>query len=127
MPYQMTVSPDFTPDHISGWYIFNTWLQKSLNENIHLALYDGFEQQRAAVLADRIDLIFANPYDAAMLVRKQGFLPIAKPKRASDEAIIVVHTDNPAQQVEDLKAGISIAATDNPDVNLICQTMLEPA
>lgn len=127
MPYQMTVSPDFTPNHISSWYIFNTWLQKSLNEDIHLELYDGFEQQRAAVHADQVDLIFANPYDAAMLVRKKGFLPIAKPTRASDEAIIVVHKDNPAQQVEDLNTGISIAATDDPDVNLICQIMLEPA
>jgi phosphonate transport system substrate-binding protein len=127
MPYQMTVSPDFTPDHISAWYIFNTWLQKSLGVDIHLELYDGFEQQRAAVLCDRVDLIYANPYDAAMLVRERGFLPIVKPQQCADEACIVVHKDNPAQRVEDLKAGISIAATDDPDVNLICDIMLEPA
>jgi phosphonate transport system substrate-binding protein len=127
MPYQMTVSPDFTPDHISGWYIFNTWLQRTLNESIHLELYDTFDKQREAILADQVDLIFANPYDAAMLVREKGFLPVAKPQRSSDEAIIAVHTDNPAQQVEDLSAGVSIAATDDPDVNLICQIMLEPA
>ncbi len=123
----MTVSPDFTPDHISGWYIFNTWLQRSLSEDIHLELYDAFDQQREAILADQVDLIFANPYDAAMLVRKKGFLPVVKPRHSSDEAIIVVHADNPAQQVEDLNTGISIAATDDPDVNLICQIMLEPA
>ena len=127
MPYQMTVSPDFTPDHISGWYIFNTWLQKSLGVDIHLELYDSFEQQRAAILSDQVDLIYANPYDAAMLVREKGFLPIVKPQRSSDEAIIAVHVDNPAQQVEDLRAGMAIAATDDPDVNLICDIMLEPA
>ncbi len=127
MTYQMTVSPDFTPDHISSWYIFNTWLQRSLNEVIHLELYDGFEQQRQAILSDQVDLIYANPYDAAMLVRQKGFLPVVKPQRASDEAVIVVHNDNPAQQVEDLKTEIGIATTDDPDVNLICQIMLEPA
>jgi phosphonate transport system substrate-binding protein len=127
MPFQMTVSPDFTPDHISGWYIFNTWLQRSLNVDIHLELYDCFEHQRAAIRSDQVDLIYANPYDAAMLVREKGFLPIVKPKRSADEAIIAVHTDNPARQVEDLKAGTAIAATDDPDVNLMCDIMLEPA
>jgi phosphonate transport system substrate-binding protein len=127
MPYQMTVSPDFTPDHISGWYIFNTWLQKALGMDIHLELYDGFEQQRAAVLSDQVDLIYANPFDAAMLVREKGFFPIVKPQRSPDEAVIAVHVDNPAQEVEDLSADISIAATDDPDVNLICYIMLEPA
>jgi phosphonate transport system substrate-binding protein len=127
MPYQMTVSPDFTPDHISSWYIFNTWLQRTLDVNIHLELYDGFEQQRSAILADQVDLIYANPYDAAMLVREKGFLPVVKPKRSADEAVIAVHLDSPAQRVEDLNPGISVAATDDPDVNLICDIMLEPA
>jgi phosphonate transport system substrate-binding protein len=127
MPYQMTVSPDFTPDHISGWYIFNTWLQRSLGVNIHLELYDAFEQQRDAILADQVDLIYANPYDAAMLVREKGFVPIVKPRPSTDEAIIAVHVDNPAQKVEDLSAGVAIAATDDPDVNLICYIMLESA
>jgi phosphonate transport system substrate-binding protein len=127
MPYQMTVSPDFTPDHISCWYIFNTWLQRSLGVDIHLELYDSFGHQRAAICSNQIDLIYANPYDAAMLVREKGFLPIVKPQRSSDEAIIAVRTDNPAQKVEDLSSGISIAATEDPDVNLICYIMLEPA
>jgi len=127
MPYQMTVSPDFTPDHISGWYIFNTWLQRSLGEDIHLELYDAFDQQRDAILAGKVDIIYANPYDAAMLVREKGFLPIARPRRSADEAVIAVHVDHSAQKVEDLSAGISIAATDDPDVNLICNIMLEPA
>jgi phosphonate transport system substrate-binding protein len=127
MPYQMTVSPDFTPDHISSWYIFNTWLQRALAVNIHLELYDGFEQQRTAILSDQVDLIYANPYDAAILVREKGFLPVVKPTRAADEAVIAVSLDNPAQRIEDLSADITIAATDDPDVNLICDIMLEPA
>jgi len=127
MAYQLTVSPDFTPDHISGWYIFNTWLQKALGEAIHLELYNDFATQRKAILDDRVDLIYANPFDAAMLVREKGFVPVARPGGKADEAIIAVRDDQNAQAVEDLSPGCRIAATDDPDVNLMCAIMLEPA
>ncbi|MEJ2590771.1 MAG: phosphate/phosphite/phosphonate ABC transporter substrate-binding protein [Candidatus Thiodiazotropha sp.] len=127
MPYQLTVSPDFTPDHISGWYIFNTWLQKASGVGIHLELYDDFAAQRAAIQADRVDLIYANPYDAAMLVREKRFLPLVRPSRRADEAVIAVHRDSPAQAVEELGEDLAIASTDDPDVNLMCSIMLEPA
>jgi len=127
MSYTITVSPDFSPDHISGWYIFNTWLQKALDEPIHLQLFDDFNSQRRAIADDNIDLIYANPYDAAMLVREKGFLPVCRAGGSADEAIIAVNDENPAQGVEDLPAGITVATTDDPDVHLIGMIMLEPA
>jgi len=123
----ITVSPDFSPDHISGWYIFNTWLQKTLDEAIHLQLFDDFGSQREAILADNIDLIYANPYDAAMLVREKGFLPVCKPIARADEAIIAVNNEHPAQDVEDLEEGVTVSSTDDPDIHLIGMIMLEPA
>ena len=77
MTLQLTVSPDFSPDHIAGWYVFNTWLQRKLGVRIHLELYDDFDSQRQAIAANKVDLIYANPYDAAMLVREKGFVAIA--------------------------------------------------
>lgn len=74
-----TISPDFSPDHLSGWYIFNTWLQKQTGEAIHLEMYDGFHSQKEAIRNDKVDLIYANPFDAAMLVREKGFLPLVRP------------------------------------------------
>jgi phosphonate transport system substrate-binding protein len=127
MAYQITVSPDFTPDHISGWYIFNTWLQKAMNLAVHLELYDSFSSQRIAISEDRVDMIYANPFDAAMLVREKGFLPVARPRKYADEAVIAVHKDYQANRVEELPTTVSIAATEDPDVNLICAIMLEPA
>ncbi|HHJ16673.1 MAG TPA: phosphate/phosphite/phosphonate ABC transporter substrate-binding protein [Gammaproteobacteria bacterium] len=127
MPLNLTVSPDFTPDHISGWYIFNTWLQKALDEQIHLELYDDFAAQRKAVMDDSIDLIYANPYDAALLVREKNFRPLVKPTNKVDEAIVAVQQDHAAQCVEDLQPGIRIASTDDPDVHLMGMIMLEPA
>lgn len=66
--------------------MFNTWLQRTLNDKVHLELYDDFERCRAAVRAGEVNLIFANPYDASLLVRDQGFLPIAHPRGRPDES-----------------------------------------
>ena len=127
MTYQFTVSPDFGPSHIAGWQIFNTWLQRQLSEAIHFELYDSFEQQRQAILQDKIDLIYANPYDAAMLVREKGFQAMAKAGNKSDEAMIVVNADSHFKKIEDLTPGIKVATTDDPDVNMMGMIMLEPA
>jgi phosphonate transport system substrate-binding protein len=123
----MTVSPDFRPAQIAEWYIFNTWLQKQLDIPIHLELFDNFESQRKAIDEGKIDLIFANPFDASMLVREKSFVAIAKPEGHSDEALIAVSVDSEVQDVTDLKPGIRIAKTDDPEVNMIGMIMLEPA
>ncbi len=123
----MSVSPDFSPDHIAGWYIFNTYLQRQLELPIHLELYNNFDEQRNAIENDQIDLIFANPYDASMLVRDKGFSAIAAPENSADEAIIATRADSNIKQIEDLKEGTRIAHTDDPDVNMMGMIMLEPA
>jgi len=127
MKYTMTVSPDFSPKHIAGWYIFNTWLQIQLSQNIHLELYNSFDVQRKAIEQDEIDIIYANPFDAAMLVKDKGFKAIAKPHHKPDEAVIAVASQSDIYKIEDLQAGIHIAKTDDPDVNMIGMIMLEPA
>lgn len=121
-----TISPDFSPDHISGWYIFNTWLQKQTGEAIHLEMYDDFHSQREAIKSDKIDLIYANPFDAAMLVREKGFLPLVKPVGRTDEAIIAVNAKNTVEDVDHLLPGIKVAVTEDPDVHLMGMIMLEP-
>lgn len=125
--YELTISPDFSPEHISGWYIFNTWLQKALGEGIHLELYDGFDAQRRAIAEDRVDLIYANPYDAAMLVRGKGFQSLAQPAGKQDECVIAVSADFAAHDIESLHSGTRIVSTDDPDVHLMGMIMLEPA
>ncbi len=127
MSYTMTVSPDFPPAQIAEWYILNTWLQKQLDTQIHLELYDSFEEQRKAVAEGKIDLIYANPFDASMLVREQGFIAVAKPSDKADEVVIAVAAESDIDEVGDLQPGLRIAKTDDPDVNMIGMIMLEPA
>lgn len=126
MSFLFTISPDFTPDHLSGWYIFNTWLQKQSDLAIHLEMYNDFNSQKEAIKNDLVDLIYANPYDAAMLVREKGFLPVAKPAGITDEAIIAVSASSPIHDVAEFVAGTKIAFTDDPDVRLIGMILLEP-
>lgn len=126
-PYVFTVSPDFTPDHLAGWFIFNTWLQRSLGAHFHLQLFDNFPSQRRAIRSGEVDLIYANPYDAAMLVREKGFKPLAKLGGVADEAAIAVSADSEFIRIEDLKPGLRLATTDDPDVHMMGMIMLEPA
>lgn len=126
MPYQFTVSPDFGPDQLAGWHIFNTWLQRQLDTNIHFETFDSFDAQRQAIADNKVDIIYANPFDASFLVREKGFVALASPHKP-DEASIVVSNDSPIQQVEDLSEGCKIAQTDDPDISMMGMIMLEPA
>lgn len=127
MPHTMTISPDFKPQLISGWYIFNTWLQKKIDAHIHINMVNDFNELAKAIDTDSIDLIYANPCDVEKLVREKSFSPIAKPVGSHDEAIIITRSDHPAADVEALKSGLKVAMTDVPNVNTIGMIMLEPA
>ncbi|MEY4754195.1 MAG: hypothetical protein RJA44_1870 [Pseudomonadota bacterium] len=127
MTLELTVSPDFSPDHIAGWYVFNTWLQRRTGERIHLELYDDFDSQRRAIAADKVDLIYANPHDAAMLVREKGFTALAAPINKPDEVVLAVPEGSPAASVEQLRPGLRLVMANDPDVNMIGMILLEPA
>jgi len=127
MSYTYTVSPDFSPDRLSGWYIFNTWLQKQTDIGIHLEIFNNFQSQRSAINNNSIDLIYANPFDAAMLVREKGFQPLVKATGTCDEAIIAINAKNLIEDVDHLPEGVGIAFTDDPDVYLMGMIMLESA
>ncbi len=127
MSYIMTISPDFKPELISGWYIFNTWLQKKIDTHIHINMVNDFKELSAEIDSDSIDLIYANPCDIAKLVREKSFTPIARPIGTHDETIIISSSDNPVEDIEDLTGGVKVAMTDVPDVNTMGMIMLEPA
>ena len=127
MKLNLTVSPDFCPAHISGWFIFNTWLQRQLDRPVHLELYDHFDDQRKDIQAGKYDLVYANPFDASMLVRELGFKAVVRPTLKPDETVIATHIDSAINCVEDLVEGSRLVATSDPDVNRIGMIMLEPA
>lgn len=127
MSLNFTVSPSLPNERISDWYIFNTWLQRSMSLRIHLELYDNFGAQRAAIAAGKVDIIHANPFDASLLVREKGFRAIARLEGPPDEMVIVSATESPAQGIPDLQPGTRLACTDDPCVNTVGRILLEPA
>ncbi len=127
MSYQFTISPDFNANQLSPWYIFNNRLQKFLDKSCHLEIYDDFLSLKEALAADKVDVIFANAFDTAFLVREKDFVPVAQGDNRSDEALIAVAADSPVKKVTDFASGIKVAATDAPDVEMIGRILLEPA
>lgn len=127
MTLNLSVSPDFPPTHLSGWFIFNTWLQRQLGQGVHLELYDSFEAQRDDIRNGKLDLIYANPYDASMLVRELGFKVLVRPRNRADETVIAVRAEDAVATVEDLKPGLKVATTADPDVHTMGMIMLESA
>lgn len=127
MSYNLAVSPDFKPDRISGWFIFNTWLQHQLDKAIHFEMHQGFDEQLQAISAKKIDIIYANPYDISRLVRDEGFIPVAKPHAKPDEAIVVSAGEGEISSLQDLNVTATIAKTQARDVNNIGMILLEPA
>lgn len=125
--YNITVSPDFKPDKIAGWYVFNTFLQRTADLGISMNLFGSFDELRQAVKDGKIDLIYANPFDAAMLVNEYKFTPLVRPTGKNDECVIVVQADSALNSVEDLTPGTQIAATNDPATNMIGMRMLEAA
>lgn len=125
--YSLTVSPDFKPEKIASWYVFNTFFQKAMDKNFHLALYDDFTQQHVAIRDKKVDLIFANPYDAALLVNEHGFVPLVRPVGKSDECVIVTAANSTIDCLDDLKPSTCIATTNDPAINMIGMRMLESA
>lgn len=124
---QITVSPDINIKYLPGWFTFNVWLQKQLGLRCHFRVFEDFTACRQALSRDEIDLIYANPYDAALLLREKGFLPVARPLSQSDEAVLAVSAESPHQRIEDLPAGIKVASAGDPEIDMICRIMLEPA
>jgi ABC transporter, phosphonate, periplasmic substrate-binding protein len=127
MPHHFAVSPDIHVRDLSSWFVLNTRIQRSTGEPFHLTVYDDFGELHRAIEEGGVDLIYANTADTALLVRQKGFVPIARPADASDEATVVVSADGPLSSLADLAAPLRVAATESPDVERVCRILLEPA
>ena len=123
--YNMLVAPDFPPERFSGWHMFNTLLQKRADINMHLDLPASYSEQKSVMDSGNVHVIYANPFDAAKLIRKQGYRAIARPIGKSDEMVIASSAKGAIQSLEDIKAGSKVAMADNRDVKLIGLRLLE--
>jgi len=121
----MLIAPDFSPERFAGWHMFNTLIQKRANLNMHLNIPTSHAEQETVISEGDIQVIYANPFDAATLIREHGYHAVARPIGKSDEMVIAAAANSDINSLDDIKAGATIAMSDNRDVKLIGLRLLE--
>ncbi|MDB5870510.1 MAG: ABC-type phosphate/phosphonate transport system periplasmic component [Polaromonas sp.] len=127
MTLNFLIAPDFSPERFAGWHMLNTLLQRRSGIHLHLLTPASPAEQAALLAEDKADLVYANPFDAAGMIRNQGYVPFARPTGCFDEMVIATGTVSSLHKLEDIQPASRIAVTDNKDVKLIGLRLLEPA
>ncbi|MGO2996716.1 MAG: PhnD/SsuA/transferrin family substrate-binding protein [Moraxellaceae bacterium] len=123
--HNMLIAPDFSPERFAGWHMFNTLIQKRANLNMHLNIPASHAEQETLIEAGDIQIIYANPFDAAALIREQGYRAVARPIGKSDEMVIAAAANSDINHLDDIHKGATVAIADNRDVKLIGLRLLE--
>ena len=127
MTLNFLIAPDFSPERFAGWHMLNTLLQRRSGIHLHLLTPANPAEQADLLAAEKADLVYANPFDAADMIRNQGYMPFARPANRFDEMVVATGAGSGLQKLEDIKPGSRIALADNKDVRLIGLRLLEPA
>src|SRR5664279_1997839 len=127
MTINFLIAPDFAPERFAGWHMLNILLQRRSGIAMHLSTPANAHEQAALLAADKVDLVYANPFDATDMIRTHGYIPFARPAKRYDEMVIATGAESGLASVDDLKPGCRIALTENKDVKLIGLRLLEPA
>lgn len=127
MTLNFLIAPDFSPERFAGWHMLNTLLQRRSGIKLHLLTPASPQEQAELLVEGKVDLVYANPFDAADMIRHQGYVPFARPAGKSDEMVIATAAESALLRLEDIRPGSHIALTDNKDVKLIGLRLLEPA
>lgn len=121
------IAPDFSPEHFAGWHILNTYLQNLTEQPMRLLTPNSHREQMQLLKQNAVTLIYANPFDAAQLVREQGYMALAHPTGRHDEMLIASHAESHYTHSDQLQAGCKILVTENEDLHLIGLRLLESA
>ncbi|MBT9096289.1 PhnD/SsuA/transferrin family substrate-binding protein [Methylovulum psychrotolerans] len=73
---------------LTGWYLLNTYLQRRMKKAIH------FEQTVDTPNPDSTDLLFAKPFEASLMIKRHGFIPVMRPSSEADEVVILTRSDD---------------------------------
>ena len=122
---QFLIAPDFPPQYFAGWHLLNTRLHRQTHTAIHLQTPASAQEEQALIASGTVDIIYANPFDAAQLVRDMGYLPLVRPVNKPDEMVIATAAKQPLQTLADIKPDMRVLHTENRDVKLIGLRLLE--
>ncbi len=97
---------------LTGWYLLNTYLQRRLTRAIH------FEQSVDKIDPSQTDLLFAKPFEACLMMKKHGFVPIMRPIAEVDEVVILTRADD-ERALNDYSGVMVSTATEDSFVYLL--------
>ncbi len=123
----LSIAPDVSPQQLPAWHLFSRWLQRQIGTSINIKEYQSFAEQKAALEAGEIDMLYANPYDAGWLIREKKYIGVAQPEGDVAEVTLVSKKEGAIQSVEDLKSSLKVAAAPNEDLRTLGTILLEPA
>lgn len=87
--FRLSVCPHDTAKNLLGWYTLNTYLQRKLDVGIAFKPEDNFLVERQNVLERDYHIVYANPASALCFSHDRGFVAVARPVGAVDEAVLV--------------------------------------
>lgn len=125
MANRFLIAPDFSPERFAGWHLLNNLLQKRADLAIHLNTPASHAEQEELIEGGDIKIVYANPFDAAKMIREQGYRAIVRPVGKSNEMVITSSANSDIKTLDDVKAGMTIAMANNRDVKLIGMRLLE--
>ena len=125
MTHNFLIAPDFSPERFAGWHMFNTLLQKRADIAVHLVTPASHSEQEQILNKEMVSVIYANPFDAARLIREKGYRAIARPIGKANEMVIASAANSEIKTLDDVKKGQTVAMADNQDVFLIGMRLLE--
>lgn len=123
----LVVAPDYLPAHYGSWYLLSAYLQRETKRGLHLNMPVNATEEAELIQSGKMGMVYANPFDAAHLIKEMGYLPLARPKNHFDEMVVAVRADSDYHKIEDLPSGIRVALPPNKDVRHIGLILLEAA
>src|SRR5690554_37958 len=85
MNINVLIAPDFAPEHFAGWHLFNTLMQRKTGLALRLLTSASASEQAQLITDGKADIIYANPFDAASMVRDAGYVALVRPINKANE------------------------------------------
>jgi len=101
-----------TGQQLTGWYLFNTYLQRRMQKAIH------FDQSQDVLNEASIDILFAKPFEACSMIKRRGFIPIMRPISEADEVVILTRAGD-ERELADFKQASVVTASENSFVYIL--------
>ncbi len=101
-----------TGHQLTGWYLFNTYLQRRMQKAIH------FDESQDVLNETNIDILFAKPFEACSMIKKHGFVPIMRPIAEADEVVILTRAGD-ERGLEAFKQANVVTASKNSFVYIL--------